>query len=128
MRTQGLSSHYQLAPVLATSLSSFFVRATRLNGTVSSFIGALLVSCELWELRSRLNLVGPTAEKTIRRRHLDTARLSRVCCSEIWKKLGSASRDTTGFSLRPREALEPPRFPGASLLLVRGYLYGIHIS
>jgi hypothetical protein len=40
VRTQRLSSHYQLAPFLATSLSSFFVRATRLNGTVGSFIGA----------------------------------------------------------------------------------------
>jgi hypothetical protein len=38
VRAQRLSSHRQLAPFLAGTLSSLFVRATRVNGTVGSFI------------------------------------------------------------------------------------------
>jgi hypothetical protein len=95
---QHLSSHRQMVPFLASPLSSSSVRATGLNRTVGSFIAALLVSCELWKPRSRLNLSDPIEEKVIQRRPLDTARLSRVCCLETWKKQGATPRDSTGLA------------------------------
>jgi hypothetical protein len=47
---------------------------------------------------SRLNLSDPTADMAIRRRLLDTACLSHVCCLETWKKQGAAPRDSTGLA------------------------------